>query len=174
VSWLTLMSPPFRRGALALAPMVVQIGSVPAGRSVGTAVDIAAEPAMEMLRRVQSELGHSPRRAAQAVGSVSVEFLRAEGRPLQRIESGLMQRSWSYRLTGRGATSVAIGNTARSGRGHPYPLDVEERFGPARRIIGKHFARISAEALADVRDGIRAAATTRQFDRPSRATYRGR
>ena len=145
--------------------MATQIGPIPEGRSVGTAVTVDADAVMGMLTAVQAQLGRTPRLAAESTGSVAAEYLRAEGRPLQRIESGLMRRSWTFRLRGRGGTRVEIGNTARSAAGEPYPAVVNARFRVAQRIIGKHYRQITAAAVDDVLDGIHAAATTRQLGR---------
>ena len=145
--------------------MVVQIGGTPAGRRTGSSGQVEGEPVVEALRAVKAQLGRSPELAARSVGSTAVEYLRAEPPPLQRVETGLMRRSWTWSLRGRGRTVVSIGNTARSNRNRPYPILIERIYRVAERIVDKHSAAIVGGAVADVRDGVRQAWTTRAYAR---------
>ena len=145
--------------------MVTQIGPIPEGRSTGSAVTVDTSQVDALLSAVRGQLGRSPRLAAEAVGSATVEYLRAEPPPIQRVLTGHMRRSWSWRLRGRGGTRVEIGNTARSDTGYAYPRRINRRYRVAQRVMAKHRREIVEAAVADVRDGIKQAATTRQLSR---------
>jgi len=149
--------------------------AVPAGRSVGTPVVVDASAALGLLQRVRDQLEASPRRAAEATGSVLVEFLRSEPAApagAMRVATGLMRRSYFWRLSGQGQTRLQIVNSARSEDGNPYPSFVEARYRPVARTFARHRPAIVAEVKADLVDGIMAARSTQFVGRPSVRRYR--
>lgn len=128
-----------------------------------------------LLGRIRDQVEASPRRAAEATGSVLVEFLRSEPAApagAMRRETGLMQRSYFWRLSGRGRTGLQIVNAARSADGNPYPRFVEARYRVVPRTMARHRPQIAEEVKADILDGIMAARSTQFVGRPSSARYR--
>ena len=86
------------------------------------------------LQRIQKDVDNQTRDARRLIGSESVAKLRAPSTSLVNVDTGLMRRSYKFKVA-HGNNRIDIFNTATSKKGFRYPIYIEKQFRGVRRTL---------------------------------------